>query len=219
MRKLVLRIKKSDFIALSLQHGILLKGGKLPPGSIRVWGGIEYIKEASGKWKRKVQSKNGGKKAEHGNSPAVQYDGEYVLTREGNKDFGEISPEIARLIRRQSGKIRLRVGEQDVNSERGYGEKHIERHKRIKEIRQIGFRNARDFIEYIAKDFDAIYESSHGSLVLYKKGGSHTQIISRLEPSSEGDYWDVKTAYITRKDSKRNKKPLWERPKSGQTSE
>ena len=43
----------------------------------------------------------------------VQYDGEFVLTRNGNKDFGEISTEIARQIRQQAGKIRLRIGKQE----------------------------------------------------------------------------------------------------------
>jgi len=40
----------------------------------------------------------------------VQHDGEYVLTKDGNKDFGEISPETAGEIQRQAGKIRLRIG-------------------------------------------------------------------------------------------------------------
>jgi len=43
----------------------------------------------------------------------VQHDGEYVLTSDGSKDFGEISPELAQKIRRQAGKIRLRVGVQE----------------------------------------------------------------------------------------------------------
>jgi hypothetical protein len=30
-------------------------------------------------------------------------------------------------------------------------------------------------------------------------GEHHTEIISRLELSEDGDFWDVKTAYITRK--------------------
>jgi hypothetical protein len=149
----------------------------------------------------------------------VQYDGEFVLTRSGSKDFGEISVEIALEIKRQAGKIRLRVGEQKVNSEQGYGEKHIERPNRIKEIQLLGFNNARDFVAYIAEKYDAIYGGSKGSLILYKKGDHHSEIICRLEPSPDGDYWDVKTAYLTRKDSKRNKKPLWERTQSGLTSE
>jgi hypothetical protein len=141
----------------------------------------------------------------------VQHDGEFVLTRNGSKDFGEISPEIAREIKRQAGKIRLRMGEQESNSEQGYGERHIERPKRIKELKLLGFANARDFVAYIAENYDAIYEGDKGSLILYKKGEHHTEIISRLEPAKDGDFWDVKTAYITRKDSKKNKKPLWER--------
>ena len=145
----------------------------------------------------------------------VRHDGEFVLTRNGSRDFGEIPPEIARQIRRQAGKIRLRIGEQDANSERGYGERHIERPKRIKEIQLLGFAHARDFVAYIAETYDAIYAENSGSLALYKKGAHHTEIISRLEPSEDGDFWDVKTAYITRKDRKRNKKPLWERSQSG----
>ena len=142
----------------------------------------------------------------------VLYDGEFVLTDNGSKDFGEITPEIAQQIRRQAGKIRLRIGEQEAHSERGYGEKHIERPKRINELKLLGFNNARDFVAYIAKNYDAIYEESGSTLVLYKKGEHHTVIISRLETLNNDDFWDVKTAYITRKDSKRNKKPLWERP-------
>ena len=185
---------------------VMSKGVKLPPGAIRTWGGKEYIKLTSGEWR--LHSMNG-------KSDPVQHDGEFVLTSNGNKDFGEISIEIAQQIRRQAGKIRLRIGEQEANSERGYGERHIERPKRKKEIELLGFANARDLVTYIAEDYDAIYEGASGALILYKKGEHHSEIISRLEPSENGDFWDVKTAYITRKDSKRNKKPLWERPQSG----
>ena len=149
------------------------------------------------------------------NACSIRYEGEFVLSREGCKDFGEISVEIAQKIRRQSGKIRLRIGKQEINSEQGYGEKHIERPGRIKEIILLGFTNARDFVAYITRNYDAIYQGDKSSLILYKRGVHHAEIISRLEPSTFGDYWDVKTAYITRKDSKRNKKTLWERPQSG----
>ena len=40
----------------------------------------------------------------------VQHKGEFVLSKSGNLDFGEISADIARLIKRQAGKIRLRIG-------------------------------------------------------------------------------------------------------------
>jgi hypothetical protein len=55
MSKAILRIKKSSAFALRLHYDILLqKGGALPPGSIRVWGGKEYIKVAPGKWRLKL---------------------------------------------------------------------------------------------------------------------------------------------------------------------
>jgi hypothetical protein len=41
----------------SSRSGILSKGGKLPPGSIRVWGGVKYVKIAPGKWRRLVAGK------------------------------------------------------------------------------------------------------------------------------------------------------------------
>ena len=75
----------------------------------------------------------------------VKYDGEYVLTTDGSKDFGEISSEIAEVIKRQSGKIRLRIGVQN-NNIGDYGEKHIERPERLNQLKMFGFDNARDFI-------------------------------------------------------------------------
>src|SRR5215471_13348092 len=103
------------------------------------------------------------------NSP-VQHDGEFVLTGDGSKDFGEITPEIAREIRRQAGKIRLRIGEQDVKTGKGYGEAHIERPERLKQIRGIGFNIARDFVEFVTHNYDSIYEAGNGSLYILHHG-------------------------------------------------
>jgi hypothetical protein len=41
---------------LRLRYGILRKGGALPPGNIRVWGGREYVKVAPGDWRLYVES-------------------------------------------------------------------------------------------------------------------------------------------------------------------
>ena len=57
----------------------------------------------------------------------VKYDGEYVLTADGSKDFGEISSEIAEVIKRQSGKIRLRIGVQNNN----IGDNRLDKPKKI----------------------------------------------------------------------------------------
>jgi hypothetical protein len=141
---------------------------------------------------------------------SVRYDGEFVLTGGRNKDFGEISPEIARQIRRQAGKIRLRIGVQEEKSG-DYGEKHIERKVRLKELRSNGYANARDFVEDVAQNYTAIYARDRGGLILYKKGAS---LFIELIPSSDSDFYDVKTGMVTRSDYYKNKKPLWEKPKA-----
>ena len=64
----------------------------------------------------------------------VQHDGEFVLTVDGKKDFGEISEEIAFVIMREKGKIRLRIGQQN-NDMGDYGEKHIERPERLEQLK------------------------------------------------------------------------------------
>ena len=142
-------------------------------------------------------------------SSPVQHDGEFVLTCDGSKDFGEISPEIAREIRRQAGKIRLRIGVQE--GERGnYGERHIERPDRLQQLRSNGYENARDLVQDVAGEYTAIYAGRSSRLILHKKGENDTMIYVELTPSKKGDFYDVKTGMITRKDFMNNKKPLWE---------
>ena len=147
----------------------------------------------------------------------VQYDGEFVLTREGSKDFGEISPEIAKKIRRQAGKIRLRIGEQE-RDKGNYGQKHIERQDRLQQLRKNGYENARDFVQDVASGYTVIYGGESGRLTLYKKIDikKGLSIFVELMPSKENDFYDVKTAMIVRDSYFHNKKPLWEKPQSGQ---
>ena len=154
---------------------------------------------------------------ERRNKP-VQHDGEFVLTRNESKDFGEITPEIANEIRREAGKIRLRVGKQEA--EKGnYGEKHIERKERIKELRTNGYENARDFVQDVASGYMAIYGGESGRLILYKKikkiDKKGMSLFVELMSSPEGDFYDVKTGMVTRDTYFANKKPLWERTQSG----
>ena len=141
---------------------------------------------------------------------AKQYSGEFVLTRNGNIDFGEIPSDIAKTIRRQAGKIRLRIGKQ-VNGEKdNYGEAHIERTARLKDLQAAGFSNARDFVEYVCSDYDAIYPNGIG-LIVFKKGNRFNTAYVQLVPSSDGDFYDVKTVVSSSRDVVKNKIPLWEK--------
>jgi hypothetical protein len=145
----------------------------------------------------------------------VQHDGEFVLTCSGSKDFGEITSEIAQIIKRQSGKIRLRTGFHE--GKRGdYGEKHIERPERLKQLKNNGYDNARDLVQDVAGSFDAIYKGEGLRLILSKhRKITDTSIFIELFPVAEGDFYDVKTGLVARKNYIKNKTPLWIKSKSG----
>jgi len=145
----------------------------------------------------------------------VRYAGEFVLTREGNLDFGEISEEIAQKIHRQAGKIRLRIGRQEPGKD-NYGEKHIKRPDRLKELFKNGYINVCDFVQEVASEYTAIYSGENGRLTLYKKTDRKgIAVFIILMVSTEGDFYDVKTGMIVRDSYFRNKKPLWEKSQSG----
>ena len=145
----------------------------------------------------------------------VSYDGEYVLTSDGSKDFGEISAEIANDIRRQTGKIRLRTGKHE--GKRGdYGEKHIERPARLKQLNDNSFENARDLVQYVASSYDTIFKGDGVRLILTKYGIiTHVSIFIELTSIAGEDFYDVKTGLIARKNYFKNKTPLWAKPQSG----
>ena len=150
-----------------------------------------------------------------GQTVPVQHDGEFVLTSEGSRDFGEISPQIAGQIRRQPGKIRLRVGEQ-AGKPGDYGEKHIERKERKQELLSNGYQTARDFVQDVASGYTSIYVNESGRLTLCKKTGEkRISLFVELMPAQDGDFYDVKTGMVTRGTYYKNKKPLWEKPQSG----
>jgi len=145
----------------------------------------------------------------------VLHDGEFVLTKDGSRDFGEISPEIALEIRRQAGKIRLRVGVHE--GKRGdFGEKHIERPERIKQINDNGYESARDLVQDVASSYDTIFGGDGPRIILAKRGTiTNISIFVELTPMEGKDFYDVKTGLIARKNYFKNKTPLWVRPQNG----
>jgi len=155
------------------------------------------------------------KKTEKSNIPPVKHSGEFVLTRNGEKDFGEITLKIAREIRRQAGKIRLRIGKHE-GKYGDFGEKHIEREKRLEQLKENGYENARDLVQDVAISYDAIYKGEGSRLILSKQGNiTDTSLFVELIPAEQGDFYDVKTGLIARKNYIKNKTPLWIRSKSG----
>lgn len=141
----------------------------------------------------------------------VLHDGNYVLTSSGSKDFGEITPEVAKAIKRESGKIRLETGFQENGH--GYGEAHIERSGRIKQLKQNGFENARDYIEFVAKDYDEIYQGKDNNIVLVKtRNAVNVAFLSlRQNEKDKAVYWTVESAFISRKNYLNDKILLWKK--------
>lgn len=146
----------------------------------------------------------------------VQHEGEFVLTKNGSKDFGEITPEMAKKMKRQAGKIRLRIGvENEKDKKNNYGEKHIDRDLRNKNLKDIGFDNARDFVEFIADDISYIFPNGMGLIAVREKDKHFSGAWIQLTPSKDGDFYDVKTASPLRSNWYKNKTPIWINPKLG----
>ena len=142
---------------------------------------------------------------------SVRYDGEYVLTSDGSRNFGEIKAETGLI----EGKIRLRTGIQA--DERGdYGEKHIERTERLVQLKQNGYNNARDFVEDVARNYETIYKGRGNGLILSRKGAKRDiTLFVELTPCGQDDFYDVKSGLISKKSYTKNKTPLWEKTQNG----
>jgi hypothetical protein len=144
--------------------------------------------------------------------PQVEHNGEYVLTTGGSRDFGEIPEEVAEEINRPSGEIRLRIGKHE-DGPGNYGQKHIERDDRFKQIQDNGYQNARDLVEDVAQNYDAIYPGKFAPLMLVKRRDEKSPLICvEITEDKTGNFYDVKTGFIARNNYVKNKTPLWVRP-------
>ncbi|MFI3187481.1 MAG: hypothetical protein QX198_16025, partial [Methylococcaceae bacterium] len=117
---------------------------------------------------------------------------DFVLAPDGSTDFGEITPDIAKDIKRQPGKIKLQVGEH-LGKNKGYGIIHIkEGHPEIK--------NPIEFVQEVVSNFSEIWKTKNGRLILIKRGGDKTGDVSvvQLLPDNEEDFYSVVTSYKSR---------------------
>lgn len=116
---------------------------------------------------------------------------------------GSISPEIARTLRLDKpGAIVL----DDI------GLQHIEdRHG--KEIRGLGFADARAFVDAVLADVSAVYDVDGGGRkydLVSRTMTPQGRVMVRLEFAEKGDFYQVAIAGPLRKTQYKNKKPLWE---------
>ncbi len=150
----------------------------------------------------------------------ILYDGDFVLTKSGSKDFGEITLEISKIICRQAGKIRFQKGFQNPKNDRdGFGEAHFNRNKRMSQIKEAGYECARDFVEDVSANFTKIYQGKGFSLILVKECEKNAMEYIQLKPFVDGDFWEVTSGHLVRKDMFKSKTPLWNKPKAVPSSQ
>jgi len=125
----------------------------------------------------------------------------FVENPDGGLDFGYLPEDIARIIRRQPGPIRLL--ESDL--------RHIEE-RHGDQIRQAGYRDVIQFVDASSKSYNAIYRGDRGTLFLVtdNPGTKAKNVIVRLTPMTgkEEDFWAIKTAAIMRRDYFRGRELL-----------
>lgn len=131
-------------------------------------------------------------------------DKEFVVTPEGDIDFGYVSQEIGNIIKRQAGPIRLEKGTED------FGQQHIEA-RRGKDIQEQGYHSTAEFVEDMARNYTAIYAGRGRDLILVKREGKNQVAYIELKPGPDGDYYTVNTGLPIARDAfLKNKTPLWE---------
>lgn len=150
---------------------------------------------------------------------------EFIKTPDGSINFGEITADQAKAMKRQAGKIRLERGEHDYRTHEGNGLVHIEA-QHGKQIRGAGFDSVEAFVAHVAKDFGQVWQAQGRQiLVAYRDGEQHMMYV-QLEPAkdADGDYFRVNTAFPVRQTDypeKHGFKKLWDgsEPASAVTGE
>lgn len=136
---------------------------------------------------------------------------DFVTAPNGSIDFGEITPEIAKAIGRQAGKIRLTNGIQNSDGT-GYGLAHIEANHG-EQIRSLGYETVENFVQEIASKFSEVWRAKAGQLLVTIKDGRKDVMFIQLSPSEKGDYYRVNSAFPVRQkdyEDRKGMKLLWD---------
>jgi hypothetical protein len=127
----------------------------------------------------------------------------FISAPDGSTDFGEITKEMAKTMRRQDGKIRLQSGNEK------FGLRHIEaRHG--EQIKSMGFSSTEEFIYDAIKNINSIWKPEKTSKIVaiesIEKGKA---VFIQLKPSDTGDFYTINTAFPVKENFAESKKG-WE---------
>ena len=138
----------------------------------------------------------------------------FVKASDGSIDFGEIGEETGLT----PGKIRLSEGYQSEDT--GYGLLHMERAGRKEEIQKAGFSSVINFVEYVAKNYTAIFKgkvrpSGKPTYILQAPTSKNNILYVELFP--EDGYWDINSGGPFNFTYTKNKEIVWSLPALGHT--
>lgn len=118
---------------------------------------------------------------------------------DGSPDLGLISPDIASSIKMPAGPIRLPKGVHDDVTDNGFGELHIARAARAKQLRDAGHSDVGRFAVDVATGFSEIWSTRDGNrLMLVKRNGKANVAIIELSRSNAGDSYEIVSAGVFR---------------------
>ncbi len=125
---------------------------------------------------------------------------DFITTKNGGVDFGEISEEMASAIGQKAAPIRLRQATvKYINS----------KPERVKEIKGAGFESIEDFVEDVTGGFSEIYRGRGRTFFLAKRDGRSGIAYIELRKSDAGEYYNVNNAFLVRERHFNKKNPLW----------
>lgn len=128
---------------------------------------------------------------------AAELPTDFIPAPDGGLDYGEITPEMGKAMRRQAGKIRLTRGVQNSNGT-GHGLVHIEANHG-KDIRALGFASIEEFVAYVAGGIQQVWQvPGNSQLLVTTKDGRKDVMYIRLEVAKEGDFYRVNSAFPVR---------------------
>lgn len=136
----------------------------------------------------------------------------FIKAPNGSIDFGEITSDMSKEMKRQAGKIRLQQGIQNSDGT-GNGLVHIEANHGV-QIRNAGFASVEEFVSHVATKFNEVLQSEGRQLLVAVDGGRQDVMFVQLEPSSGGDFYRINTAFPASRDylekqQRKGMKLLW----------
>jgi hypothetical protein len=152
-----------------------------------------------------------------GSQPESKPAEEFVLTSDGSVNFGEITADMAKVMGRQAGKIRLQQGVQNSDGT-GYGLAHIEANHG-EQIRGAGYESVEQFVSESIAGMDSVWSPGKTTqLVALQSSKKGQAVFIQLQPAVDevGDYYRINTAFpvsggYAQKREKRGWKKLWSR--------